>query len=154
MLYRYEVIALPPLLPGVKAIDAVVEPTCTEVMVGAPGSATGVWLTELDAAAGSDAVDRLDLHRVGGPVGQTRDGQWAGGRRARVPRPGTVELVEVAGDRLRWMLGGVKLTWRAPSSGVIEVMVGDPGGPEGVKVPVGDGEGPVPMAFTASTSKM
>ena len=52
------------------------------------------------------------------------------------------------------LAGAVKLSWSAPSSGVIEVRVGAPGGPDGVTVPDGRETGPSPTEFTASTSKM
>ncbi len=37
------------MLPGAAFIDAAIEPTWFTLMVGAPGTATGVPLTELDA---------------------------------------------------------------------------------------------------------
>ena len=91
--------AFPPLLPGVKAMEAVPAPTCTEVMVGAPGTATGVWLSELEGApvplvftasiSTEYAVPSVKPEMVSGlevvVVGQ--------------PRSRPVELVEVAGDR-------------------------------------------------------
>jgi hypothetical protein len=42
------VIVLPPELPGVKETDALPTPTCTDVMVGTPGTATGVPESEFD----------------------------------------------------------------------------------------------------------
>jgi len=122
-------------------------------MVGAPGRATGVPLSELEAA----------------PVPMLLTASISTEYAVPSVRPEMVRGLEVA---LVWYHGpvpsswyrypvigalddgAVKFTWRAPSWGVMELMVGGPGGPEGVRVPDGLENGPSPTELAASTSKM
>ncbi len=99
MLYWYPVMVLPPSLPGVNATDALVAPTCTDVMVGAPGTATGVWLFELDGAPVPLPFTASISTEYGVPSVRPEMVIGLEVDVVATPRSGAVELVEVAGDR-------------------------------------------------------